>query len=596
MSFPKAPAVSVVRTLAASAGRTASTSEELNAQRFTDRVFAKHDLSLPIAVNSLEHEVVDGVKSSIDTYHMTPHAWLSHLLQVEPPLLAGPGVTDPGPSFDAFWQTFRLSNPEHKVYELHSHELHRVVPVLLHGDEGRSQKKSSYLILSFQSPIGGMPRPIQPCNCADVLRSRPDLPDFGPGSPEMLPPEVQRLAREMYTNYRGHSFLSRFFLFGVGAWVFKRNAHVVDKLLEEMVASFDGLFTQGLVCAEKKYFASIVGIKGDMDFFAKYFSLTRSYSQVVSRGLGYICHQCMASAGAQSQIGFEDVREDPVWAGTMYQERPWEGTPALSNLPGYEFPEQLIKGDPFHIVKLGVGRDLAGGIIVTLARKGFWDHAGSTQNIVHRLQRAHSMFVLFCSVSKLRPSLKGFSKEFFHIKNFLSSPWANSKGSDTMILLKFLEWYLRLNQAEPAVPGYASLISVMLQTVTAALGMFHIMHSHRLWLDRACGALLYVQCMRVVRGFKVLSKKCLEMNIRSFVMKPKLHALHHCAHNLKYQLQTGSPLILSLEAVSCEVDEDYIGRCSRLSRRVCIRVCDKRVIQRIFLKTKAILRKRRKKP
>ena len=39
--------------------------------------------------------------------------------------------------------------------------------------------------------------------------------------------------------------------------------------------------------------------------------------------------------------------------------------------------------------------------------------------------------------------------------------------------------------------------------------------------------------------------------------------------------------------------KDFVGRISRLSRRVDVRTCDKQVFERYFLKVKALLRRRK---
>ena len=585
----------VVRTLAASEGRTATASQERNAQRFVDKEFAKRDLSLPLDIEPMEHEILGGLETSISTYHIKPQTWLAYLLSEDPSVLAGPNVQDPGPVFEAFWMAYRPSHATHVAFREHGHDLKRVVPLYIHGDEGRSIKKTSYLVLSLQSAIGGTARDTKPCTCADALRARPDLPTFGTAD-VTLPPEARKLVQHMYTNYKGHSFLSRFLPFGVGGWIYKKNTHVLYKLFEELVQAFEDLFTTGILLKSgERFYGAIVGCKGDMDFFAKYFDLQRSYSKVIARNLGFICHECLATAGAQSQHGFEDFGEEPAWAQTQFTARPWSTNRLLANLPcDAATPERMLKSDPFHVVKLGLARDLIGGMVVVLARKGFWDHDGCSREFKLRWERAHSYFVMFCQVSRLRPGVRAFTKEYFHVKNFLSAPWSNSEGSDSMILLKFMAWFLRLNLKEPVVPGYESLLQAMLQTTVAVLAMFRILHSHRLFLNRACACMLYVQCMRVVRGFKLLSLKCFQMNARAFILKPKIHALHHIAYQLKQQLVARAEFMLSPEAVSCEVDEDFIGRVSRLSRRVNVRLCDRRVIQRVFLKTRALLKKRAK--
>ena len=57
-----------------------------------------------------------------------------------PELLAGPG--DVCKNFSCFWQMYRCGHPHHKVFDSPlEHCLGQVVPLLIHGDEGRSQKK-----------------------------------------------------------------------------------------------------------------------------------------------------------------------------------------------------------------------------------------------------------------------------------------------------------------------------------------------------------------------------------------------------------------------------------------------------------------------
>ena len=199
---------------------------------------------------------------------------------------------------------------------------------------------------------------------------------------------------------------------------------------------------------------------------------------------------------------------------------------------------------------------------------------------------------MFCTANKLKPSCRSFTKAFFNIKNMLSSPFANCKGADSMILLKFCTWFVGLNLNEARVAGFDQLLQVMRQTCSATLDMFAVVHSHKLFLERDCASRLYVNSVRLLRGIRLLGKLCIEMRVRAFNLKPKGHALHHIAHSLKTQLEGGSALILNPEATACEVNEDFVGRVSRLSRRVNIRVCDLRVSSRIFLKTRALLKRR----
>ena len=367
------------------------------------------------------------------------------------------------------------------------------------------------------------------------------------------------------------------------------------KLLEEMADGFRELFDEGIVIGHRKIFAAVVAVKGDADFHTIYFALERCYSRVVAQQtMGYICHLCNAAAGTLDPgldcSPFEDFSDQPQWQRGMFRKRPWSAQPILASIPHDQqgAQERMIVPDPFHVVKIGLGRDLVGSIIVLLARKGFFDYVGSSKNLPDRLERAHSSFLMYCMATNERPALRGFTKQFFHLKNQLSSPYTNSKGSDTMSLCRWLRWLVLLNllPGNAAVEGYDGILRVMLQCLDSLLGMFRLIHSHKLFLERPCATHLYILILRFLRGYKLFSVKSIALGVRGFALKPTAHALHHTAVCLKSQLEKGLAIILNPKAYGCEPSEDYIGRVVRLSRKVGTPVVDLRVLQRVFLKTR----------
>lgn len=309
------------------------------------------------------------------------------------------------------------------------------------------------------------------------------------------------------------------------------------------------------------------------------------------------CHRCFA--GGPDHPG-SDYTENPSWLQSMDAERPWDvdSPPPLAKIPfDVTCPERALQGDLFHIFKTGIGRDIAGGVLMTLMRTGFFDYEGSTQNLTDRLTRAHSSFTLWCQAEGHCPGLRSFSKQFFNVKNYASSPWVSSKGSDTMLLLRFCCFFLQLNIVRP--PGdhvrcSESFLRDMLEVCQSAVGLTAV-HTHGLWMERSCAKLMYVKMLTLLRGYSVLGRRSLEAGRRAFTQKPKLHALHHLAISLRSALQSGSSLVMSPQACACEANEDYIGRVARLSRRVGFKLVDRRVSERIFIKTFALL-KRRKNP
>eukprot|EP00438_Fugacium_kawagutii_P028159 Skav224042 [mRNA] locus=scaffold2030:60507:61391:- [translate_table: standard] len=275
--------------------------------------------------------------------------------------------------------------------------------------------------------------------------------------------------------------------------------------------------------------------------------------------------------------------------------RPWNQAepPVMSTIPYDDNrPEQLLRGDIFHLHKLGVVRDTVGSVIIILCRLGFLDFPGSTTNIVDRLARCHAYFTLYCASMSYTPGLRSFTKNFFNLKTLVSSPWVNAKGSDGILLLKFCVFMLKTFLDEPPVDGYKNELQRMVQLCQACLDL-RMVHSHPLWLPRPCSTKLYCNIMRVLRGYALMGRIAISLNIRAFAQKPKMHGLHHLAWHLKTQLSKGCQLVFSPQGWGCEQNEDFVGRISRLSRRVSTRTCDRRVFERYFLKVNVLLKRRK---
>ncbi|CAK9098549.1 unnamed protein product [Durusdinium trenchii] len=464
-----------------------------------------------------------------------------------------------------------------------------VVPLMFHGDEGRAVKKTNYFLTSVESPIGAVEDPSLRCTCKHDLRSRLGIPNYGEDAGNLSPAALHR-ARQQITNFKGHSYLSRFLLFGIGGWVYKKRQYIIDELLSIIASDMVDLFNKGVrLSSGDVVFGALVATKGDLDFQKRLMNLERCYSRLGTVNPAGICHLCLAGNGSWP---FEDFKEEPAWKETLFQVRPWpeDNPPSMSLVPyDHRKPEAVIHPDLFHTVK-----DVVGGVLVTLLRLGFYDHEGSTRNIVDRLERGHSRFALWCATTGHSPGLRSFTKSYFNLKNMMSAPWSNSKGSDTTLLLKWLVFEVKLQSVYPTVAGHQVLLDNMLQVMEATLNL-GIVHKHGLWLDRECARRFVVEGMTLLRGYAVLGRKAMLLGFRAFIQKPKAHSLHHICAAVKTSLEQGASVILSPQATSCEVNEDFVGRISRLSRRVGFRLMDLRVCERYFLKISCLLRTRKQK-
>ncbi|CAK9065748.1 Uncharacterized protein SCF082_LOCUS33584 [Durusdinium trenchii] len=245
---------------------------------------------------------------------------------------------------------------------------------------------------------------------------------------------------------------------------------------------------------------------------------------------------------------------------------------------------------------VGMGRDICGSSIATLARLGHFDDPNAPDESLafpSRLERAHKSFELWCLANRCKAGLRSFTVQFFNIANKSSSPWTNSKGSDTMLMLRWLLWLvsLLLLTRGDSPPEHVQFFKLLKHTIESAQSMFHIMHSHPLWIKRSCGRLLYTRCMLMLRGYKALARRTMTLQIGGYRLKPKFHGLHHVAQFVKDALQRGAPLLLNPLCFACEPNEDTVGRICRLSRKLATRTLTRRLLQRHFLKKGALLRR-----
>lgn len=565
-----------------------------NAERDFDKLWERKGYTLPIPIREISHVDEDADTVLLRTFHVKPQDWLKYWMDTSPETLGG-CHNDPAENYSAFWTMYREVHPEHEIFQHHASRLHQVCPLLVHGDEGRAVKRTNFMVVSIESPLGNSvdDRLGKGCACQAELDKRRSIPAFDPcGESPAIDPEVLRVCQQQQTNFKGHSYMSRWLIFGLGKWVYSKHPQIIEVLFKELSENLSELFHHGVQLSNgSTCYAACLGLKGDMDFHSKSMNLERCYSRAGTKNQYQICHLCMAGDAAHP---FECYDEEPSWMQTLYQARPWneEAAPSLSTIPFSPWPEQMMKGDLFHIVKLGIGRSLVGGVLVVLLRLKFFDHGDCSTSLPNRFTRAHSHFSMWCKATKHYPGLRSFSMPFFGMKNLLSAPTSNTKGSDTVLCLKWLSFVLKCELDVPTVQGHSKLLSQMLQVVEACLGI-NLTYHHGLWMNRSCARLLYTHCMTLLRGYSLLGEKALALRIRAFIQRPKGHALHHVAVDLKRQLQSGLPLVLSPQIYSCDISEDFLGRISRLSRRVGFRQVHKRVITRYFLKVCALYRQRK---
>ena len=558
-----------------------------NAERDCHSLFRRMGLSLNLRIRKITFSV--GEKDNVDCHYIRLTDWLRYLLRNAPSLLAGADHESLESQCGAFWRMYRFQHPSHEIFQ-HPERLQATLPLLLFGDEGKGPKRGNYMITTFESAIGTYEAAPVTCDCCEAVGryTTVDLPDCQ-GDPENCAETA--VASKAATTLKTHSFLNKHILFGLSDVIYKEHPDVCPRMLDMYAIEARRLFQTGMLVNGKRHFVALIGCKGDMKHHAeKVANLTRSYAhmgRVNARAMCSLCH-----AGLPG-LDWEDISDTPAWLPTMHATRPWEVKPSLCKAPfDASCPELFFRLDVFHVVKVGICRDLAGGIVL-LCRLGFYDSPGDRVNLAARLKRAHGSFKLWLLAVRKSAALRYFSPSLFNVKKLADFPWSNTKGSDSVLLAQYLLWFASLELANPSESGrnHRTLLRLLQSTCRHLLAFLDVVYTHALWLDRVCAQNFYLHTRAFLAGYKALARHAIGLRMPAFALKPKFHALNHIMIDVQQALETKTPKILNPAAFCCDGNEDTVGRLCSLALAVSTRTIDVRVLQRHFLKTEAVMKR-----
>ena len=570
--------------------------DSTNDERDLQARFFKWGLSLPVKIEEMIHTTGN---KTFTTNWVRPTSWVKQLMRLYPECLTG-GFKDPndiGLQCRSFWKCYRQFHDKHSVFTSPlATKLDRVLPLVLFGDEGRGPKRGQVLIWSIESILGLEDLDdTKPCECKNDLDTLPkaDITRSSDAVNSPCTPQEFARATKQTANCKKHSFLTRHLLFALPHWLYKAHPEIELAHIKAMVEDLQSLASNGVEINGVRWYGCVVGSKGDFKHQVAIGNLNRSYNTIGQTYGNAMC--CFCKAGTPG-FPFECIEHSPVWADSIFDERPWDDLPDLMLLDfDSEKPEYMLKLDLFHLWKVGLGRDLAGSGVVIFCRIGLFDdpNGGDSKDINDRLDRAHSNFKLWAEANHKSPGLQSFSKAYFCMKSFADSPWSNSKGSDTTLLNQWLRFVaaLHLQMPTPASQGYERLLRFFRNTADQSFAVFNICYSHGLWLSRTCAKNLYTRMFLLLRGYRCLAQEAYNLGFNAWGFKPKMHAIHHVAFELRSQILTKKKVILNPVCWNNEANEDTVGRVARISRKVATRTLTKRVLERYFLKKRALLKR-----
>ena len=243
--------------------------KEANAERDVHRMCVRAGLSLPVPISTLLIPKTDPFEEDVVLSHLRITDYFKVLLGKYPELLLGglPLGTKAEARCGAFWEHFSKVQPDHEVFRQFGAESRkRCVPVCIHGDKGRTLKKSAIMCVSFESAFGLPPeqretskqrahakkQKIQPdgrlnmsCEARMKFCDPPETLKCFPADADCLghcmvkqqaecPSALEAEPCNQLHNSKGHSFLSRFLLYNITHSVFKKNSDTIPAALREV--------------------------------------------------------------------------------------------------------------------------------------------------------------------------------------------------------------------------------------------------------------------------------------------------------------------------------------------------------------------------
>ncbi|CAE7355961.1 unnamed protein product [Symbiodinium sp. CCMP2592] len=333
--------------------------KENNSERDAHRVARRCRLTLPIMITEV---MLHGWPVPLNLLS----AWLTFLLgrNLLHTLsgLTHPDLTRCHSTWKCFWARYQKIHPHHDIFRRAAAgevDLSRTVGLILHGDEGRTKKKSAILVLSCHSILG------YGSNVAADAHPEPFC--------------------KQYLNLTRHTLSTRWILGCLPKTYYEceDGDRFFQDYLDVFVQDFLQIYEKGIkaVTGEVYHFV-ILNVIGDWPWLTKAFGLLRNFqncskqesSKAAPKG---ICHCCKAD---MENYPFEDfVSASPAWRETINQERAYRGSPSFWSLPKDPTDETAFLGqDIFHGFHLGAAKQfLASCLLAGLVQQTTRPRAGA---------------------------------------------------------------------------------------------------------------------------------------------------------------------------------------------------------------------------
>ena len=456
-------------------------------------------------------------------------------------------------NWSEFWRLYKQLEPDHEVFDS-GYDLSRTAAFCIHGDEGRTLKKNGIMITSLQSALG--------CGF-DHLRVQGEKSDDS----------------RLRVNYAGHSFTTRYVVNTIPKTAYEASPEVFHSAMDHVAKSLKSCLREGFVDPVRKehFRIAIIAVKGDAPYLTKTGHFYRSYNTVAKRGEEKgapkgICPFCLAGT-----IGFpaeELTTVKPRWLTTVGAKLPWLRVPAfIRHLPHNRAnPVNLFKSDIWHVVHLGFGRSWIASVIQTAIP--FMEQP----NLDEKWAFMSEDYLDWCRRNKKQAHI---SKITPYLLSYGDASGAMGNWHKGALTTNFFLWLIEFLGKIPGDPD--NLLKQCREATYRMNLLFQHLYRAGAFLTEEEGLFVATQGLAFLSTY-VLGAQTMFQKNRQYLypLYPKLHIFHHILLDIRSKCMAlhlcENPLMYA-----CQLDEDVVGRASRLSRRVSIRQVGFRTLQRYLI-------------
>ena len=510
---------------------------EHNAERDTRAVLVDHfglSLPIPIRTRTVEAGTDKGKPFKLPMLHLTD--WANYLLESNSwHLLAGlcrPDRLREEKIWQAWWDNYRAIDPTHVAFEMEARgelQLSRTAAMVLHGDEGRGRRRQAFLVVSYKSMLGRGSHPAQRAAKRKAVKK----------------PYIKH-----ETNMLGHTLTTHFL-----AGVLPRNKYgeddcIFDALLTGAAEQAKEMCTTGVMDREgRKFNMFVLRTIGDWPWLAKSGKLCQTFANAVKKeqqAANEMCHLCCAGP---DMCPFEEIAtKRPRWASTVGLQEPFYSTPAMAIVP--HTPGRL------------------GSALALLSERE------PARGVDERFNALTEKYLAWCKASSHPPITHKLTKDLIQwpaTTDYPSGGWYKAELTTTL-----LEWFETL---DGSFDEDDEVMSLAMEACKALNGFVRLLFRSGAWLSAEDAGLAAQLALKYLRRYSQLAGWAQREDRTLWILQPKVHCLHHIALTLWEHSQAGKK---SLNPVCCstQTSEDFIGKPSRLSRRVAAQTVIQRVLER----------------